>query len=70
MFHTYMAQTDISTKSLQKGSAAFLVLSILDGRDRHGYELAQIIERSHACSFLLSVHRSIADRPIACASPR
>ena len=42
MFHTYMA--DISTKSLQKGSAEFLLLSILDGPDRHGYELAQIIE--------------------------
>ena len=42
MFHTYMS--DISTKSLQKGSAEFLVLSILDGPDRHGYELAQIIE--------------------------
>jgi transcriptional regulator len=42
MFHTYM--TDISTKSLQKGSAEFLLLSILDGPDRHGYELAQIIE--------------------------
>ena len=44
MFHTYMAPMDISTKSLQKGSAEFLVLSILDGPDRHGYELAQIIE--------------------------
>jgi transcriptional regulator len=44
MFHTYMAQTDISTRSLQKGSAEFLVLSLLDGPDRHGYELAQIIE--------------------------
>ena len=42
MFHTYMS--DISTKSLQKGSAEFLVLSILDGPDRHGYELAQIID--------------------------
>jgi transcriptional regulator len=40
--------SDISTRSLQKGSAEFLVLSILDGPDRHGYELAQIIEnRSH-----------------------
>jgi PadR family transcriptional regulator PadR len=44
MFHTYMASTDISTRSLQKGSAEFLLLSILDGPDRHGYELAQIIE--------------------------
>ena len=44
MFHTYMAPIDFSTRSLQKGSAEFLVLSILDGPDRHGYELAQIIE--------------------------
>ncbi|MGH9384368.1 MAG: helix-turn-helix transcriptional regulator [Vicinamibacterales bacterium] len=44
MFHTYMAAIDISTRTLQKGSAEFLVLSILDGPDRHGYELAQIIE--------------------------
>jgi DNA-binding PadR family transcriptional regulator len=44
IFYTYMAPIDISTRSLQKGSAEFLVLSILDGPDRHGYELAQIIE--------------------------
>jgi PadR family transcriptional regulator, regulatory protein PadR len=43
MFHTYMAPIEVSTRSLQKGSAEFLVLSILDGPDRHGYELAQII---------------------------
>ena len=42
--HTYMAPIDMSTRSLQKGSAEFLVLSILDGPDRHGYELAQVIE--------------------------
>jgi transcriptional regulator len=39
-----MAETEFSTKSLQKGSAEFLVLSLLDGRDRHGYELAQLID--------------------------
>jgi DNA-binding PadR family transcriptional regulator len=44
MFHIYMAPIDISTRSLQKGSAEFLVMSILDGPDRHGYELSQIIE--------------------------
>ena len=44
MFYTYMAPIDLSTRSLQTGSAEFLVLSILDGRDRHGYELARIIE--------------------------
>ena len=44
MFHTYMAPIDLSSRSLQKGSAEFLVLSILDGPERHGYELARIIE--------------------------
>jgi DNA-binding PadR family transcriptional regulator len=43
-----MKQIDFSTKSLQKGSAEFLVLSILDGPDRHGYELAQTIEARSA----------------------
>jgi PadR family transcriptional regulator PadR len=43
-----MAQTD--TTALQKGSAELLVLAVLDGRPRHGYELAQIIEsRSEGC---------------------
>lgn len=37
-----MAPTD--TTSLQKGSAELLVLATLDGRARHGYELAQLIE--------------------------
>ena len=32
------------TRSLQKGSAELLVLSMLEGRDRHGYEIAQRIE--------------------------
>lgn len=48
MFHTYMAPIDFSTRSLQKGSAEFLVLSILDGPERHGYELARIIEARSA----------------------
>jgi PadR family transcriptional regulator len=43
---TYMETTeeDPTPRSLQKGSAEFLVLASLDGRDRHGYELAQLIE--------------------------
>jgi len=45
MLHIYMAPTEPTTRSLQKGSAEFLVLSLLDGPDRHGYELAQLIER-------------------------
>jgi PadR family transcriptional regulator PadR len=43
-----MSPLDVSTRSLQKGSAEFLLLSILDGPDRHGYELAQIIENRSA----------------------
>jgi PadR family transcriptional regulator PadR len=35
---------DLTPRSLQKGSAEFLVLACLDGRDRHGYELARLIE--------------------------
>src|SRR5215475_14463373 len=32
-------------RELRKGSAEVLILSLLDERDRHGYELAQLIER-------------------------
>jgi PadR family transcriptional regulator PadR len=38
-----MAETDPTTRSLQKGSAEFLVLAVLDGPQRHGYEIAQLI---------------------------
>ena len=42
-----MAPIDMTTRSLQKGSAEFLVLAVLDGPQRHGYEIAQLIaERS------------------------
>ena len=44
MLPTYMAPTDMTTRSLQKGSAEFLVLAVLDGPHRHGYEIAQLIE--------------------------
>ena len=37
-----MASTDI--RDLQKGSAEMIVLSLLEGRARHGYELAKRIE--------------------------
>src|SRR5918995_2481418 len=39
-----MSPTDVSTRALQKGSAELLVLAVLDGRQRHGYEIAQLIE--------------------------
>ena len=45
MLPTYMAPTDMTTRSLQKGSAEFLVLAILDGPQRHGYEIAQLIDQ-------------------------
>lgn len=45
MLPTYMAPTDMTTRSLQKGSAEFLVLAVLDGPQRHGYEIAQLIEQ-------------------------
>jgi PadR family transcriptional regulator len=37
-----MAATDI--RDLQKGSAEMIVLALLEGRARHGYELAKLIE--------------------------
>jgi PadR family transcriptional regulator, regulatory protein PadR len=44
MLHTYMAEADTSPRALQKGSAEFLVLAVLDGPQRHGYEIAQLID--------------------------
>jgi PadR family transcriptional regulator, regulatory protein PadR len=32
-------------RELRKGSAELLIMSLLDERDRHGYELARLIER-------------------------
>jgi|SRR5215469_16342543 len=37
-----MAQAAI--RDLQKGSAGLIVLALLEGRPRHGYELARLIE--------------------------
>ena len=44
------------TPELKKGSAEFLILSLLEHQDRHGYELSKLIEsRSHgALSFNVS----------------
>lgn len=38
-----MAATDIG-REMQKGSAEMIILSLLEGRARHGYELAKLIE--------------------------
>ena len=37
-----MASADL--RDVQKGSAEMIVLSLLEGRARHGYELAKMIE--------------------------
>src|SRR5689334_10878606 len=39
-----MGNADIDTRDLQKGSAEMIVLALLEGRARHGYELAKLIE--------------------------
>jgi PadR family transcriptional regulator, regulatory protein PadR len=33
------------TRELKKGSAEFLILSLVDGRARHGYDIARLIEQ-------------------------
>jgi PadR family transcriptional regulator len=44
---------DALARELKRGSAELLILALLEDRDRHGYELARLIdERSHgAISF-------------------
>src|SRR5882672_1164202 len=37
-----MGNTDIG--AIQKGSAEMIILALLDGRARHGYELARLID--------------------------
>ena len=39
-----MAQPDVDTKALQKSSAEMIVLALLEEQQRHGYELAKLIE--------------------------
>ena len=44
----YLSMTGIDTRALdrelKKGSAELLILSLLDARPRHGYELSKLIE--------------------------
>jgi DNA-binding PadR family transcriptional regulator len=43
------------TAEIKKGSAEFLILSLLDRKERHGYELSKLIEsRSRALHFGLN----------------
>jgi PadR family transcriptional regulator PadR len=49
---TYVAMTDIETpgldRELKKGSAELIVLSIVEARARHGYEISKLIESRSA----------------------
>ena len=39
-----MPTADLGTHDLQRGSAEMILLSLLEGRQRHGYELAKLVE--------------------------
>ncbi len=50
MFMTYMAKAIMMAsamfdRELKKGSAELLILSLLEARARHGYEISQLIEQ-------------------------
>ena len=40
-----MPQKHVSSRDLQKGSAEMLVLALVEEQQRHGYEIAQLIEQ-------------------------
>src|SRR5512146_3138816 len=45
MLQTYMPQSlSLFHRELKKGSAELLILSLLESRPRHGYEISQLIE--------------------------
>src|SRR5690606_8474744 len=48
----YMVMTDIETRTLEremkKGSAELIILSIVESRARHGYEISKLIESRSA----------------------
>src|SRR5215831_18267200 len=39
-----MVTADTGARDLQKGSAEMILLALLEGRPRHGYELAKLID--------------------------
>lgn len=45
MYNSYMSDEHVDPRRLQKGSAEMLVLAMLEERQRHGYEIAQLIEQ-------------------------
>src|SRR6476661_1936450 len=66
-----MGRTSHADAALKKGSAELLVLSLLDERARHGYEIAKLIEQRsngvltfHAASLYPLLYRMEARRLI------
>jgi PadR family transcriptional regulator, regulatory protein PadR len=56
MLVTYMAKASfIFDRELKKGSAELLILSLLEGRARHGYELSQLIEQRSEGTLVFNV---------------
>jgi PadR family transcriptional regulator PadR len=45
MSQPHMAEADLLDRELKKGSTELLVLSLVEERARHGYEIGQLIER-------------------------
>ncbi len=56
MSKLYMATTNaIFDRELKKGSAELLILSLLESRARHGYEISQLIEQRSAGALKFNV---------------
>lgn len=56
MFVAYMnANARILDRELKKGSAELLILSILETRQRHGYEISKLIEQRSGGSVKFNV---------------
>src|SRR5215467_5631389 len=45
MASPYMAETDMLDQEVKRGTAEMLILALLEDQPRHGYDIAQLIER-------------------------
>lgn len=43
-------ESQFSDRELKKGSAELLILSLVEARPRHGYEISKLIELSKECT--------------------
>src|ERR1700758_4619296 len=56
MLQPYMAQSlSLFHRELKKGSAELLILSLIEARPRHGYEISQLIESRSGGSLRFNV---------------